>query len=108
MKALCYECGLYIYISKNVELHKNLTNMVTLGKKETTEVISFGFSKDSILKILLTRKKILFKMLSTLIDQYVVFTYTETMLRNALRKRSCRRFVRNQEWWDTVVNNDKS
>ena len=27
------------------------------------------------------------------------------MLRNAPRRRSCRSFVRNQGWWDTVVNN---
>ena len=40
-----------------------------------------------------------------LIDQYVVFTYTEAMLRNAPRKRSCRHFVMNQGWWDAVVNN---
>ena len=40
-----------------------------------------------------------------MIDQYVAFTYTETMLRNAPRRRSCRSFVRNQGWWDTVVNN---
>ena len=26
-------------------------------------------------------------------------------LRNAPRKRSCMRFVKNQGWWDTVVNN---
>ena len=44
-------------------------------------------------------------MLARLIDQYVVFTYTDRILRNAPRKRSCRRFVRNQGWWDTVINN---
>ena len=78
-------------------------------------MVNFGFSKPEkekfisskknlllILKILLTRRKILFNILARLIDQYVVFTYTET---NAPRKRSCRCFVRNQEWWDTLVNN---
>ena len=58
-----------------------------------------------ILKILWTRREILFKILGRLIDQYVVFIYTETILRNAIRKTSCRRFVRNQGWCDTVVNN---
>ena len=27
------------------------------------------------------------------------------MLRNAPRKRSCRRLVRSQRWWDAVANN---
>ena len=58
-----------------------------------------------ILKILWTRREILFKILGRLIDQYVVFIYTETILRNAIRKTSRRRFVRNQGWCDTVVNN---
>ena len=57
-----------------------------------------------ILWILLTKRKILFNILVGLIDQYVIFTYTETMLKNDPRKRSCRRFVRNQGWWYTVVN----
>ena len=47
-----------------------------------------------ILKILWTRRKILINILARLIDQYVAFTYTETMLRNTPRNRSCRRFVR--------------
>ena len=34
-----------------------------------------------ILKILWTRRKILFNILARLIDQYVVFTYKETVLR---------------------------
>ena len=87
-----------------------------LRKTEATEVINFCFSKPEkeklisskklllILKILWTRRKILFNILARLIDQYVAFTYTEAMLRNVPRKRSCRRFVRNQGWWDTVVN----
>ena len=56
------------------------------------------------LKILLTRRKILFNILAKLIDLYVVFTDTDTIFRNAYRKRSCRRFVRNQGLLDTVVN----
>ena len=40
------------------------------------------------------QKKILFNILARLIHQYVAFTYTEMMLRNAPRKRSCSRFVR--------------
>ena len=44
-------------------------------------------------------------ILARLIDQYIFFTYTETILRNAPRKRSCRYFVGNQGWWDIVVNN---
>ena len=36
-----------------------------------------------ILKILWTRRKILFNILARLNDQYVAFTYTETMSRNA-------------------------
>ena len=47
-----------------------------------------------IVKFLWTRRKILFNILARPIDQYVAFTYKETMLRNALRKRSCRRFLR--------------
>ena len=39
-----------------------------------------------------------------MIDLYVVFTDTDTIFRNAYRKRSCRRFVRNQGLLDTVVN----
>ena len=31
--------------------------------------------------------------------------FLQTMLRNATSKMSCRRFVKNQVWWDTVVNN---
>ena len=71
------------------------------------EVINFGFSKPDkeklisskknlllILKILWTRRKILFNALARLIDQFV----------HAARKRSCRRLVGNQGW-DTVVNN---
>ena len=51
------------------------------------------------------RREILFNILARLIDRYVPFTYTETMLRNAPRKRLRRRFVRIQGWWNTVVNN---
>ena len=40
-----------------------------------------------ILKILWTRRKILFNILATFIDQNVVFTYRETMLRNAPRRK---------------------
>ena len=36
-----------------------------------------------LLKILWTRRKILFNILARLNDQYVAFTYTETMSRNA-------------------------
>ena len=75
-------------------------------KTEATEAINIGFSKPKkkkfilskklflIVKFLWTRRKILFNILARPIDQYVAFTYKETMLRNALRKRSCRRFLR--------------
>ena len=101
---------------KNIELHKKYKKHDAFRKKEATEFINFLFSKPDkrkfisskklllILKILLTRRKILFNILTRLIDQDVVFTYTETILRIASRKRSCRRFVRNQEWCDAVVN----
>ena len=37
-----------------------------------------------------------------MIDQYVAFTDN---VGKCLSKRSCRRFVKNQGWWDTVANN---
>ena len=67
-------------------------NMVPLEKKEATEVINFGFprkekftsSKKTFIgfKYSTDRKSALFNILARLIDQYAVFTYTETMLRN--------------------------
>ena len=87
---------------------KNKKNMFYFKKKRCLEVINFGFSKPDkeklisskkklllILKILLTRRKILFNALVSLIDQFV----------HAARKRSRRRLVGNQGWRDTVVNN---
>ena len=35
-----------------------------------------------VLKILLTKRTILFNILAMLFDEYVVFTYAETMLKN--------------------------
>ena len=35
-----------------------------------------------VLKILLTKRTILFNILARLFDEYVVFTYAETMLKN--------------------------
>ena len=102
---------------KNTELHKKYKEHGPFRKQQVTELINFRFSKPVkgkfisskkklllILQILLTKRKILFNVLVGLIDQYVIFTYTETMLKNDPRKRSCRRFVRNQGWWYTVVN----
>ena len=40
-----------------------------------------------------------------LTNTYVFFAYTETMLRNVPRKKSCGCFVRTQWWWDIVLNN---
>ena len=45
-----------VYISKNIELHKNIKNMVPLEKKETTEVISFGFSRSDKEKFISPKK----------------------------------------------------
>ena len=96
---LYYECGLYIRFLK-------ILKHSALRKTEATEVINFGFSKPEkekfisskklllILKILWTRRKILLNILARLIDQYVAFTYTEAMLSDAPRKRSCSCFVR--------------
>ena len=90
---------------------KNIKIMVPLEKRSQLKLLILVFQNQRrksllpILKILLTRRNVLFNILARLIDQYIVFTYTETMLRNAPRKRSCRRFVRNQGWWDKVVNN---
>lgn len=78
---------------KNIELHKKYKKHYAVRKKEATEAINFGFSKPEqfvsskkklllILKILLTRRAILFNILARLFDEYVVFTDAETMLRN--------------------------
>ena len=69
-----------------------LTEVINFCQSNAEELL--WLKKYFVLKILLTRRKILLNILSKLIDQYVVFTYTETMLRNAFRKRSCNRFVR--------------
>ena len=45
MKAIYYECGLYICFLKILNSIKNMKNMVFLKKKEVTDVINFGFSK---------------------------------------------------------------
>ena len=96
---------------KNIELHKKYKKHGVLRKMEQLKLLILVFnlinlskgkfisSKKNLLillflKILLTITKILFNIIARLNDQYVVFIYTKTMLRNAQRK-ICRCFIRN-------------
>ena len=90
-----YEWGLHICFLK-------ILKHGALRKSEATQVFQNQRRKSSfrqkklllMLKILWTRRKLLFNILARLIDQYVAFCMHRGNVKKCPRKRSSRRFVR--------------